>query len=232
MQSRPLLLGALFLALLAAGGCRPSTKVSTGLGDFITVREDRVLVHASAQSDAEITPTGSLTIGGDPVPVTPQQQALLREYHDAALILHRDAIATGAAGARMGGSAIRSVVRGLLRGNPENIGKEIEASAGEIASKALAVCRQMEVLQDIQDDVAAALPAFQPYATIKDVDARDCQEVAQAHATTQHVEIGHHQEPGPGEIAEAEIESAADPDPAGAPAQPPADEEQAGEPSS
>lgn len=176
MKSRSLAVIAAFLGLALVAGCRPSTSVSTGLDDFIRVRDGRVVLQAGAGPDAEIAASGTLTIGNDPVSVTPEQQALLSQYHADALLLHKAAIATGAAGAKLGGETIRSVVRGLLQGNPDQIGEQIETSAGDVAAKAMQVCRQMGALQQVQDQLAASLPAFQPYATIKDVDARDCEQ--------------------------------------------------------
>ncbi len=196
MNLRTSIAAAALFALLTSG-CQPQTSVSTGFGNIIDVQNDRIAVRAPSQPDAEIMPTGELGIDGQRIEITPAQRALLKRYHDTALALQDEAVATGAAGAKLGGQAVSSVVNGLLSGKPDDIGKHIEASAGDVAAKALGVCRQLVALQQVQDDLARALPAFRPYATLKGKQDKDCSVGSSSTATGIGAVPGHRARPLP-----------------------------------
>jgi len=81
----------------------------------------------------------------------------------------------GASGADLGVSAAREAIFGALAGKSD---KEIEASikpqTDKIQAAALRLCKRLPDLLVSQQKLAAALPAFQPYATMTQKDVDDC----------------------------------------------------------
>ena len=175
MKFAPLLAGSLML-VLALGGCdRATVKIDGDSGmQRITIKPDRVGIKATDGSTAWIDATGALTIDGNAVALDPNQRALAAKYFANATGIRSDGVAVGKAGAAVAGKAVSSVIHGLAGGNPDEIGPKIEAEARNIEGKAMLLCRRVGQLQATQDALAAALPAFAPYATISKVDADDC----------------------------------------------------------
>lgn len=175
MKIAPSLAGALLLALVLAGCDRSTVQVDGNSGmQRITVQSDRVGIKATDGSSAWIDATGAMTIDGKPVALNPSQRVLATNYFVTATGIRSDGVAVGKAGAAVAGKAVSSVIQGLAGGNPDEIGPKIEAEARNIEGKAMLLCRRVGQLQATQDALAAALPAFAPYATISKVDADDC----------------------------------------------------------
>ena len=164
------------LCLLAASlvACSNSGRHDT-IGSYLSIHDGSVAVHAPGRADADISATGDLSIAGTSIAVTPAQRELLQRYYTTALALRDHGIATGNAGIATAGKAISSVATGLASGNPDQIASEVDASAAKVEAQANLVCSDLAILQSTQQTLAAQLPAFQPYALIKDHEAADCQ---------------------------------------------------------
>ena len=65
-------------------------------------------------------------------------------------------------------------MKGIFSGNPDQIDKQIEAEAKKVEAEAMKICDRLPGLYKAQQDLAAALPAFQPYASMDEGDAEDC----------------------------------------------------------
>ena len=124
----------------------------------------------------EITPAGTLLIGGKPVPTTPEQKQLLLAYRSQLLGVAGDGMAIGIEGAKLGMSAASGALASLLGGKSgEDVGKEAERAAKEkIRPQVEKLCARMPALLKAQDALAAALPAFRPYAGMTRSDVDDC----------------------------------------------------------
>jgi hypothetical protein len=129
---------------------------------------------ADTRPDAELTPTGELLIDGRPVQVTPSQHALLVQYRQSLMSVAEAGMQLGVQGADLGGQAIGEVFEGLMSGHPDQIDKNINAKARKIEAQAMQLCTQLRPLQQLQQQLAAAVPQFAPYATLKASDIDDC----------------------------------------------------------
>ncbi len=166
-------LPCLALLVLASAGCN-----NDGGGSMFqhldVVDASHVAVHARRGPDAIVSSDGTLQIGGQAVAVTPGQQVQLRQYFDAAIALHDDALATGAAGLATAGTAISSVLAGLASGDTDHIDAKVEAQAAKVEMRAAKVCASLAELYARQQALAESLDAFRPYATIDAQAAGDC----------------------------------------------------------
>ncbi len=126
------------------------------------------------RADAELTPSGDLLIDGKPVSVTTAQHAMLLQYRQAIMSVAETGMNLGVQGADLGGQAIGEVFKGLMSGHPDQIDKNINAKASKIEAAATQLCKQLKPLQEMQQRLAATLPEFAPYATLKASDIEDC----------------------------------------------------------
>ena len=124
---------------------------------------------------AVITPQGNLVIAGKPVDATPEQHAMLLDYRHQIIGITDAAMDIGASGADLGVNAAKEAIFGALMGKSD---KQIEASikpqTDNIQAAALQLCKRMPDLMASQQKLAAALPAFKPYATMTQKDVDDC----------------------------------------------------------
>ena len=141
---------------------------------YFTVDSNAIHVHSLAGSDAIVSASGELSIDGAAVSVTPQQHELIRHYYDSVGLLRDQAVATGTAGAATGAQAIASVVSGLVSGNPDKIGPEVEARAAKVASAAAKLCVNLEEVRALQNKIARQVPQFLRYALIDEKAVADC----------------------------------------------------------
>jgi len=126
------------------------------------------------RANAELTPQGELLLDGRKVETTPAQQVLLVEYRREVMDLAEIGMALGVQGADLGGKAIREVFNGLLNGDPSQIDARIESEAGKLEADAKRLCMKLSTLRETQQQLATALPAFKPYATMTQADIDDC----------------------------------------------------------
>ena len=129
---------------------------------------------SDTRPDAELTPTGDLLIDGKPVPVTPSQHAMLLQYRQALMSVAETGMQIGVQGADLGGQAIGEVFAGLMSGHPDQIDKNINAKASRIEAQAMQLCTQLRPVQQMQQQLATAVPQFAPYATLTASDVDDC----------------------------------------------------------
>jgi len=130
----------------------------------------------SSLPEAEITPTGELLIAGTAVETTPAQRALLLEHRRHLEELIVAGMAIGVQGADIAGAALDGIGQAVFGGEDGRRAYEarMEAEAGRIRDEAMQLCALLPQLHDSQQALAAALPAFVPYATITPEDVEDC----------------------------------------------------------
>lgn len=149
-------------------------------GEFYSGEHHNVIGHvgrkdpSDTRPDAELTPSGELLIDGKPVPVNAQQHAMLVQYRQALMAVAERGMALGVQGADLGGQAVGEVFKGLMSGNTDQIDKNINAKASKLEAEATLLCKDLRPVQELQQQLAAALPQFAPYATMKASDIDDC----------------------------------------------------------
>lgn len=123
---------------------------------------------------AEITPTGDLLIEGKAVAIDPAQRALLLQYRGEIIAVAEAGMAIGVKGADLGMQAAGAAIAGIFSGNADQVGQKVEAQASKIEAEALKLCEGLAPLLATQTRLAAALPAFVPYARLTQADVDDC----------------------------------------------------------
>ncbi|MGN6513788.1 MAG: DUF2884 family protein [Lysobacteraceae bacterium] len=123
---------------------------------------------------AEITPQGDLLVEGKPVDITPAQRALLLQYRQRIIAIAESGMAIGVKGADLAGKALAETFSGLIRGDTDGAGKRIEAEGEKLKADAHRICAQLPGMLQTQQQLAASLPAFKPYATMTQEDVDDC----------------------------------------------------------
>jgi hypothetical protein len=131
-------------------------------------------LNAKGHPRAEVSAKGDFIIDGTPVPVTDAQRALLVAYHRELGGIADAGIATGKEGAKLAGKAVGAAVRGIFSGDPDRIDREMEAETKKVVAEAMKICDRLPGLYKAQQDLVAALPAFQPYAGMGPADAEEC----------------------------------------------------------
>lgn len=137
-----------------------------------------IRIGNEGQGKAEITPQGDLLIEGKPVPVTDAQRALVLAYRAELVGVASAGMDVGVQGARLATRAVGEALRGIFSGNPDEVEKRVEAQAEPIRKAALQLCDRLPALYDAQQKLAAALPAFAPYAKMDPSDIDDCRKDA------------------------------------------------------
>lgn len=124
---------------------------------------------------AEITPQGDLLIAGNKVPATPAQHTLLLDYRQQIVGIAETGMDIGTQGADLGINAAKQAMWGALSGKSD---KDIEAAikpqTDKIEASAAKLCLRLPDLLSTQQKLAAAMPEFQPYATMQQKDVDDC----------------------------------------------------------
>lgn len=154
-------------------------------------------IHEGSRTDgagkllpkAEITPQGDFLIDGKAVPVDERQRALLLEHRTHLVAIAQAGIAVGMQGAELGMqgaalgmSAARAALKGAIGGNTEDAEKQLEDASKRIEAEGRRIeaeadrmiCKHVPDLFASQQALAAALPAFVPYATLEESDVKDC----------------------------------------------------------
>lgn len=123
---------------------------------------------------ATITPQGDLLVEGKPVDITPAQRALLLQYRQRIIGIAEAGMAVGVKGADLAGKALAETFSGLIHGDADAAGKRIEAEGEKLKADAHRICTQLPGMLETQQQLAASLPAFKPYATMTQEDVDDC----------------------------------------------------------
>ena len=166
----------LLAAAAGAVGCGDhSSSVTLGHG-ALRVHAEEVTIEGSSGPDAHLLPGGVLKIGSDPVTLTPEQQASVEAFYDAAHAISQHGIETGKAGAQVGATAAKEVVSGLAHGDTSQIEAKVQASAAKVKEQALKICDDIGAMRSSQEALAGSLAAFTPYRVITESDVSGCRK--------------------------------------------------------
>lgn len=179
---------ALALALpLAACGEKPAANApatDTTIGAKVReatdkARKEMAEGNISIGSDGakvELTPTGDLLINGASIPLNDSQRAITLRYRTQMIGIAEAGIDIGVQGANLGAKAAGEAIKGIFSGNSEQIEARINAEADKIKASAAKLCDQLPGLMATQQQLAAAVPEFAPYAKMDQSDIDECRE--------------------------------------------------------
>lgn len=128
----------------------------------------------SSLPKAEITPQGDLLVDGKAVTVTPEQRRQLLEYRSQLLGVAEAGMAVGLKGADLAGKALTESLGSLLTGDTDEFKKKMEAEGKKIEADAMQICAHLGPMLAAQNQLAASLPEFRPYATMTQADVDEC----------------------------------------------------------
>ena len=124
---------------------------------------------------AEISPRGDLLIEGKAVDVTPAQRKLLVDYREQVIGVAETGMQIGSKGADLAGTAVKEALGAIFSGGDTgDMEKRVEAQAETLKQEAKVICKQLPVMLATQQQLAATLPEFKPYATMEQADIDDC----------------------------------------------------------
>ncbi|HEU0276721.1 MAG TPA: hypothetical protein VFQ95_02700 [Rhodanobacteraceae bacterium] len=155
-MNRFLTLAGAVLATGTLAACSPG--VNEGIGHRITFDSNGIVVHAMGHPNAHVSRNGDLSVGGKAIAVTPAQRRLLQGYYQQA----GNTMDTGEAMAKRGiGNAIGAIFH---HGSPGSSARANTASQ-DMEKTATVLCADVATLGATQNEIAAAIPAFAPYAS-------------------------------------------------------------------
>jgi hypothetical protein len=139
--------------------------------------------------EAEITPKGDLLIEGKAVAINNEQRALLLGHRAQLIGIAESGMDIGVQGADLAAKAMGEAFKGILSGKSEQeIEKSVEAEAAGIKQSAAKLCSRLPGLLASQQELAATLPEFEPYATMTKEDIDDCMKETKD-GTVQQAEV-------------------------------------------
>lgn len=131
--------------------------------------------HDQHLPKAEITPKGDFLIDGKPVPLTAPQRQQVLAYRQQMIAIGEQGIAVGKQGAAIGMQVAGTAIAAALSGkSDQQIQQAAETKAAGIRQAAAKICDRLPSLMAAQQKLAAAVPAFKPYATMTQKDIDDC----------------------------------------------------------
>lgn len=135
--------------------------------------------HASGLPKAQITPQGDLLIRDKPAAITPAQREMLLAYRQQLIDIGTQGIAIGKQGAALGVHATSAALAAVFSGKSEQqVRQQVEAQTSGIRAAAAKLCDRMPALMASQQQLAADLPAFRPYAQLTPAKIKQCRKDA------------------------------------------------------
>lgn len=190
---RPFVFTTLLVCLAALGACGSSQPADAGSSGPLAAGIDHALDGAKQKlhtknitisnvddagdtlPKAEITPQGDLLIAGKAVSIDARQRTLLLDYRKQVIEIAEQGIDVGKRGAALGLHAASEALAAAFSGQSEQeIRERIEARTSDIREAAAQICNRLPAMRARQQELAAALPAFKPYARMTQQDVDDC----------------------------------------------------------
>jgi len=153
------------------------THVQVMYHDHIDIRDGDVVITTDDGGEARISPLGDLEIRGKAISVTPEQRKLLQRYALGIRDIRDRGMAIGQHAVQMVGGMLGTLVSALVEGgdtDSEDLSRRMQAKAEPLKEEARALCKDVKSEKQVQDAIAASLPAFQPYAVIEPHPEHSC----------------------------------------------------------
>lgn len=132
--------------------------------------------RTSSLPKAEISPTGDFLVDGTTVEIDAAQRELLLAHRANIIAIAEAGIAIGMQGAQLGAEAAKGAITSLLSGKSAEFEARMDAEGEKMEAEAAKLCDHLPALLASQQALAAALPAFRPYATMDATDVDDCRD--------------------------------------------------------
>ena len=190
LRSLPLVLGAgcLVAASVALADARTDAYHDDDSGaDFnvhvldghhhtsVRMDGDEVVITARDHSEARVARSGDLYINDKQVAVNADERKLLSRYNTGVRDIETRGMQIGRDALHMVGGIMSVVVADLFSDDADGrIDRDARRVAEPIKQEALALCKDVQAERQLQAAIAAALPAFQPYAVIDTKPDHDC----------------------------------------------------------
>lgn len=187
---RPLTLATLLVCLPMLGACSSGQSSSGGLAASIDstvataldnaqtkLRTEPITVshNDSTLPKAQITPQGDFVVGGKTIAITPAQRSALLAYREKLITVASAGIAVGKQGAAIGVQAAGAALAAAMSGKSDaEVEASVKAKTSGIRQAAAKICDRLPEMMIEQQKLAAALPAFKPYATMTEKNIDDC----------------------------------------------------------
>ena len=153
------------------------------LGDSIQFgkRDREAADKATERPKGEITPAGDLLIDGKAVAIDAVQRRLLLDYRAQVIGVARAGLQAGEKAALVALDATDMSMFGLIVGGlTGSLERRIENTVKkELQPAIVQICRRLPQLHAAQQSLAASIPAFRPYATLRREDVADCERDVQ-----------------------------------------------------
>lgn len=161
--------------LVGCGKSEPTVHVSGQANDAgVTFNGKSLTLKRQGLPAASIGVDGALSIDGKPVDLNQAQREAMRGYYAQVQGVAKKGVDIGTQGAAFGAHATGAALKGVLSGNPDQIGDKIGAEAETFKNKAMQICDQLGKLRTAQDAAAQLVPAFAPYSSLTQHDVDDC----------------------------------------------------------
>ena len=131
----------------------------------------------TALPKAEITPRGDFLVDGKAVAINAAQRSQLLAYRGQVIDVARTGIDLGERGAEVALEAVdRPLLSLIIGGLTGSLERRVEATVKrEIEPGVRQICGRLPALRVSQQQLAASLPQFRPYATLEADDVADCE---------------------------------------------------------
>jgi hypothetical protein len=169
-------LAALLLAGCGQGGSSKGGFLS-GVSDMARqkILENNMQIGGSnGAPKAELTPQGDLIIDGRKVAANAQQHELLLKYRHVLESIAIEGVDVGMQGANLAGNAVRETVSGALSGHSDEAKERVREQAEQVRTSARDLCKKLPDLLNAQNELAAAMPEFKPYARMTPDKLKKC----------------------------------------------------------
>lgn len=191
---RPLTLATLLVCLPMLGACNSGTSTSNGIAADVSASVTSALDEAQTKlrnepitvshnqpnlPKAEITPKGDFIVDGKTIAITPAQRSAVLDYREKMIEVASAGIAVGKQGAAIGVQAAGAALAAVMSGKSDaEVEASVKAQTTGIRQAAAKICDRLPEMMVEQQKLAAALPAFRPYATMTQKDINDCRKDA------------------------------------------------------
>ena len=175
----PLLLLVPVLALAACTGGEGESglvaRATQQIREEMATRNLSLGKGRNGEPRAELSPAGDLVIDGQPVPLDAAQRGKVLAYRGELAAVAEAGAAVGLQGAELAKDAVGSALAAVASGpTAEEVEREVNAKAAGIEASAKALCGRLPALYAAQQELVAAVPAFEPYAGMDEGDVADC----------------------------------------------------------
>ena len=130
---------------------------------------------------AEISPAGDFLVDGKTIEIDGAQRELLLAHRSNIIAIADAGITIGIQGAQLGAEAAKGAIASALSGKSAEFKQRMEAEGAKIEAEADKLCDRLPALLASQQALAAALPAFEPYARMDATDVENCRKDTVVH---------------------------------------------------